>query len=136
MILFKETSNLTILCENLKYLREQSGLYQKDIAEKLSITSSSYGFYEQGKRNPTPEILSDLADIFNVSVEYLLGRNNKSYQQEKNSFILLSKEHQTLISNFDLLNEQGQQFILETMDFALSKPSYKKHNSISQEEIG
>lgn len=129
-------SNLTILSENLKYLREQSGLYQKDVADKLSITSSSYGFYEQGKRNPSPEILSDLADIFNVSVDYLLGRNITISRETNNTFTPISAEHQTLLKNFDQLNEQGQQFILATMNFALSQPNYKKHNPISQTEIG
>lgn len=68
---------MSSLPNRLKEAREKNGLLQKDVAEKLNITTSSYGFYEQGKRRPTPELLSQIADLFNVSTDYLLGKPSK-----------------------------------------------------------
>ncbi|CEP86936.1 helix-turn-helix domain-containing protein [Paraclostridium sordellii] len=62
------------LSNRLKLLRNEKNVMQKDIANYLNITTSAYGFYEQGKRTPTPEILSALAEYFDVSVDYLIGR--------------------------------------------------------------
>lgn len=66
---------MSILSNRLKRLREEKEVMQKEIAAYLNISASAYGFYEQGKRTPTPEILSKLANYFNVSVDYLLGRD-------------------------------------------------------------
>lgn len=60
--------------ERLRMLRIEKGLYQKHIAQAMNITTSAYGFYEQGKRTPDAESLKRLADFFDVSVDYLLDR--------------------------------------------------------------
>lgn len=58
----------------LRELRKQNKLSQSEVAEKLGITASAYGFYEQGKTIPNAEALSILADLYDVSTDYLLGR--------------------------------------------------------------
>ncbi|HBC31140.1 MAG TPA: hypothetical protein DC024_07860 [Clostridiales bacterium] len=65
------------MAKRLTELRNAKGLAQKDIAEYLGITKSAYGFYEQNRREPSPEIIKKLADYFDVSADYLLGRINK-----------------------------------------------------------
>ena len=67
---------MSILSERLKSLRYEKEIMQKEIATYLNITTSAYGFYEQDKRKPTPEVLSKLAKFYNVSVDYLLGITN------------------------------------------------------------
>lgn len=62
--------------ENIKKLRKSRGLTQKEIAEELGITQPTYQQWESGKRSPTGETLEKLADFFNVSTDFLLGRNN------------------------------------------------------------
>lgn len=64
----------SILAKRLKGLREQRGYYQKFVAEKLGIRSNTLSGYENGTRMPDPEMLSKLADLYNVSTDYLLGR--------------------------------------------------------------
>ncbi len=64
--------------EILKQLRKQNGFTQKDVAKELGITVSAYGNYELGQRQPTPEMLCKLADVFEVSVDYLLGREKEN----------------------------------------------------------
>ncbi|BAH07571.1 helix-turn-helix domain-containing protein [Clostridium kluyveri] len=65
-----------MLSDRLKKLRNEKNLLQKEIAKKLKITTSAYGFYEQGKRTPDTEILNKIAEFYNVSIDYLLGRTN------------------------------------------------------------
>ena len=58
-------------------LKEQRQLYhytQKQMAELLGIAQPSYIRYEDGSAEPTQENLVKIADIFDVSVDYLLGR--------------------------------------------------------------
>ncbi|EOU1841398.1 helix-turn-helix transcriptional regulator [Clostridium perfringens] len=60
----------------LKDLRSEKGVLQKDIAQFLKISTTAYGYYEQGKRSPDPETLNKLSDYFNVSTDYLLGKSD------------------------------------------------------------
>lgn len=66
-------TNQTGFALRLQELRKQNNLKQKDIAEKLGITESAYGFYEQGRREPSFDTLSQLAEIFKVTVDYLVN---------------------------------------------------------------
>ncbi|NGQ95054.1 helix-turn-helix transcriptional regulator [Brevibacillus sp. SYP-B805] len=59
--------------ERLKALRQKHNLKQKDVAKKLGITVSAYGYYEQGRREPSVETLNQLAALFDVSVDYLVN---------------------------------------------------------------
>ena len=74
----EEGSIENILPLRLRQLRQLNGFLQKDIADKLNITASAYGFYEQGKRTPDSNTLNKLAEIFNISTDYLLGRTDDS----------------------------------------------------------
>ncbi len=60
--------------EILKQTRESRCKTQKDIADELHLPLSTYRSYEQGKREPNNEILCQIADILNVTTDYLLGR--------------------------------------------------------------
>jgi transcriptional regulator with XRE-family HTH domain len=61
--------------KNLKKLRKIKNMSQKDIAELLGITRQAIAAYETGKREPNYLILQKVADIFGVSLDYLLGRS-------------------------------------------------------------
>lgn len=57
----------------LKKLRQQEGMTQQQLANKLGVTKSVVSYYELQERYPSPEILTKLAQIFHVSTDYLLG---------------------------------------------------------------
>lgn len=63
--------------DRLKYLRSTKDLTQRDLANKLGITSGAVGMYESGKRFPDNAILNKIADYFHVSTDYLLGRTEE-----------------------------------------------------------
>lgn len=65
-----------ILARRLRTLREEHGYLQKFVADKLGIKSNTLSGYENGTRSPDPSMLSNLADLYNVSIDYLLGRTN------------------------------------------------------------
>ena len=60
----------------LKELRNQKKLTQKQLAEKINVTHVSISGYESGNRSPDTETLQRLADFFEVSTDYLLGRTD------------------------------------------------------------
>lgn len=53
-------------------LRRQKNMNQHELARSLGISSSAVGMYEQGRREPPLRLLVELADIFEVSTDYLL----------------------------------------------------------------
>ncbi len=57
-----------------KHIREKSGLTQQQLADKLNISRSAIGMYENGEREPNFETLEAIADVFNVDMNYLLGK--------------------------------------------------------------
>ncbi|WP_342441789.1 helix-turn-helix transcriptional regulator [Lysinibacillus sp. FSL K6-0075] len=71
-----------ILARRLRSLREERGYLQKFVADKLGIKSNTLSGYENGTRSPDPSMLSNLADLYNVSIDYLLGRTNIRNQGE------------------------------------------------------
>lgn len=63
--------------QRIRDLREDSDLTQIQIGEKLNIPQRTYAYYESGERTIPPEILIALADFYNTSVDYILGRTDK-----------------------------------------------------------
>lgn len=59
---------------NIKQLREEMTLTQKECADKFGVTLRAWQTYEQGVSEPKYELLCKIADMFNVSLDYLLGR--------------------------------------------------------------
>ena len=61
---------------NLKELRLEKGVSQKDVATYLGLTQKAYCFYELGTREPSIATLNKLCDYFEVTSDYLLGRTD------------------------------------------------------------
>ena len=68
---------LKILGMRLKDLREERRIYQREMGELLGITLQHYQRIEYGKINISPVTLCTLADYFEVSTDYLLGRTDE-----------------------------------------------------------
>ena len=62
--------------QRLKEIREDKDLMQNDIAKLLNTTQQQYSKYELGIRSIPIEKLDKLADFYNVSVDYLIGRTD------------------------------------------------------------
>ena len=66
----------------LKELRLQSGMTQKQLAQKLRVTTSVISYYECQERCPSSEVLIRLSYIFHTSTDYLLGIEDKKSKGE------------------------------------------------------
>lgn len=64
---------VTLIAEKIKLLREERGWTQAELARRLSITRNGVNSWEQGLSTPSPACLVDLARVFSVSTDYLLG---------------------------------------------------------------
>jgi transcriptional regulator with XRE-family HTH domain len=63
--------------ENIRNLREDADKTQTEIAEYLNIKQTTYSKYELGKINVPIEMLIKIADYYDVSLDYLVGRKRK-----------------------------------------------------------
>ena len=66
-----------MIYENIRALREQNHLTQTQLAQKLHMAQNTYSQYETGKIERTAPLLIQLAQLYGVSVDYLLGLKAK-----------------------------------------------------------
>ena len=66
-----------MLGNNIKELRKNKRMTQKDLAEAMRVSQQTVGAWETERAIPGAYTLSDLADYFNVTTDYLLGRPEK-----------------------------------------------------------
>ena len=57
----------------LKTLRQQAGMTQRQLGERIGTTKATISYYELSERTPSPEMLIKLAAVFHVSTDFLLG---------------------------------------------------------------
>ena len=97
--------------ERLKELRKQSHLTQVELAKRLGIGQSSYADWERGKKNPTQDNLVKLAQILNVSVDYLVGNTEDKEDRLDNIEILFR------MNSKGLTEEEKKVFKKELIEF-------------------
>ena len=68
--------------KNLRSIREDKDIKQKDIAAYLNVSQNTYSQYETGVISLTAEVLIKLSDYYKVSVDYLLDRTNNPTLQK------------------------------------------------------
>lgn len=67
---------ITLKLKKLRDLREDHDLTQEQIAHHLNISQRLYSYYENGKRNIPIETLIQIAELYDVSLDYLTGRSS------------------------------------------------------------
>ena len=65
-----------IFSDRLKSLRTQKQLKQSELAEIIGVRNTAVSMMESGERGPSVEVLCALADYFDVSLDYLVGRSD------------------------------------------------------------
>lgn len=114
--------------DRLRNLREMRQMTQPELAEAVGSTKQAISQYELGKRRPDYELLSTIADYFNVSTDYLLGLSNVTirFLTEDDLKILdgLSENSIQLLNNFNNLNQEGQEKVLEFAQLLNNSEAY------------
>ncbi len=99
----------------LKELRLEKGLRQKDVAEKIGVCTASYGFYENWINKPDPETLIKLAELYDVSIDYLLGVTD-DFGVKINRGSDLTNQERAIIEKFRALPSGSKALILKMLD--------------------
>lgn len=111
----------------LKTLREGKGLNMRETAKLLGMPYTTYVNYEKGLREPTSEILIQLADFYGITIDFLLGRPSGDIEAIKKTIIQLSttsvpsslelsKDEANLIIKYRCLDERGKSAVLNTLN--------------------
>ena len=69
--------------KRLRKLRKEKGLTLKQMADKFHKTKATFSAYENGVRKPSINLVSELANYFGVSIDYLMGESNLKHSNEK-----------------------------------------------------
>ena len=97
--------------ERLKELRRQVGLTQVEVAEKLGISQPAYASWERGVKKPTQENLVKIAQVLNVSVDYLVGNSEEKVDELDNIELLFR------MNSRGLTEEEKAAFKKELIEF-------------------
>ena len=90
-------------------LRKEKHLNQVGLAMKLNISQYMVSAYETGRHQPTTDMLIELADFFNVSIDYLVGKSEIRYCADILLNNGLSKKELELLNMFRTLKEEKQE---------------------------
>lgn len=104
-----------LIPNRLRWLRNRFGYSQATLAEMLSISRMAYTQYENGHREPGIDTLVRLANVYGVSVDFLLGRSNLSHLPP------LSPQESFLLSQLDRLADDRRQMIFQTLQHELGE---------------
>lgn len=98
--------------KRLKNLRENAGFTQEQLGKKLNVVKSNISMYENGTRIPNADILEQLSKIFDVSIDYLLGKTDvKKYESPYDDEL-----EKVLFSKAKELNTEEKKAILNVIN--------------------
>lgn len=100
---------------NIKVEREKNNLTQKDCADIFGVTLRAWQTYEQGVSEPKYEMLCKIADYFNVSLDYLLGREPPSDPLATLGLTIHEISDDEFIRRYRNLPEDGRKLFLNVM---------------------
>ena len=104
----------------LKELREQKGLSRIEVSESIGIKTRTYLSYENFEREPNSEMLILLADFFDVTVDYLIGRS-----ETQTAHLVTNAEQEQLLADYNKLNTHGKKKILDYLSDIITIEKYK-----------
>ena len=107
------------------------GLSQKEVAAILKVSAPSVSNWESEKTRPTHDNLEKLADLYGVSVDYLLGRDAPVEAQKEKPVPKdeLSDDERELLRLFRQLNAEAQARLLDTADDMVRSGKYAPKNN-------
>ena len=113
---------MTSIGSNLKTLRLERGLSQQDVASALNISLRQYQRYESDDASPSLELSEQIADLFEVSLDVLVGRekSNKVTKEDLNIRTIRNK-----IAHYGSISDEDMKEIMTFIDFIKQRDSLK-----------
>ncbi len=131
---------MSTLGERLRSAREKKGWSQTYVCEKLNISNSRLSGYERDYREPDFEMLKTLANLYEVSTDYLLGTEDKTIKEPQGEYNFTDKDERDIAKrmeqikkdlieanqtdNVDGLNFYGEPMSEEAVDSLLEAMEY------------
>ena len=102
---------------NLKAFRKRKKLTQEELANKIGVIRATYWAYEKGSIMPPYDKLEQIADIFGVSIDELMGREtDKSDISEDLSKLIRKLEKENQVYDGELLNDQTRELLIASLE--------------------
>lgn len=104
---------------NLKVLRKEAGISQQKLADAIGVSQQSINQYENHKIEPEIAVLSQLADYFNTSIDFIVGRTDIRRRIEYTETFHLNKDESDVIGQYRALRDnekQCVQHVLQTLN--------------------
>jgi len=108
-----------MFADRIKELRKEKGYTQISLAEVLSVSKGTLSMWEMGERTPHHAMLVRLADMFDCTVDYLLGNANKKKlelapnEAEDSAQMVVLKDYESIFYTFATLDDEGQKRVAD-----------------------
>lgn len=112
----------------LKSLRIANNLTQEKIAKQIDVARSTYTYYEQEGRSLSPDILVKLANFYNVSIDYMLGRTTNP-DFSTTSSPTYSPDELDLIKKYRALDETLQEAVRDLINTSYARAVKAQKNT-------
>lgn len=119
--------------EKISKLRQEYNLNKEELANRLGYGKSIITYWEKNERTPNAQAIIALADFFQVSADYLLGRSD-DYSVNTISSSDLSDDQQYIVSEYNKLSSTDKQKIVNYMAVCTTRAEKKSDNSLTPME--
>ena len=109
------------MLQNLKKLRQQYGISQQRLANAIGVSQPSINKYENHNIEPDIGILIKMADYFNTSIDYIVGRTEEQCKIERQEPFYLSKEEKETVMWYRSLSPEEKACVRLVMQTILKK---------------
>ena len=106
------------MIKNLKLLRLEKELSQKQLAEKVNVSQQSINKYENQNCEPDIDMLISMADYFGTTVDYLIGKDDSKYSSDD-----LSSREWELLNWYRNIDDSRQEAFSAFIDFSSADPN-------------
>ena len=124
---------------NIKVVREQKGMTQKECADAFGVTLRAWQTYEQGVSEPKYEMLCKIADFYGVTTDYLLGREPAANPLQGLNIGVEAVDSDKFIEEYEKLPEIVKQVFIDTMiklsEAAVSRDKETLYNGWTAEQL-
>ena len=104
------------MLENLRKLRTEAGVTQKQLADAISVSQQSINKYENHNIEPDIATLSRIADFFHVSIDYLVGRTDCQLPPTGGMSAEISFEEESLLCRYRALTAKQKKAVQNILD--------------------
>ncbi|EDX54311.1 XRE family transcriptional regulator [Bacillus sp. SH7-1] len=112
--------------EKIKELRKNNKITQEQLGNAIGVSKMAISYFEKGKKSPGRESLEKIADYFNVTTDYLLGRSEDPELSEEENKIV-TEEGKNIMALIESLPEEERKKAWEQLEMYVTYMQNKKN---------